>query len=103
MQLLESLPGQETRLPRRMDTRYNGVHVYDRQTLIEYGNHAPANVHDDLWKKLRNLGLLQRPDPESSASPNAGGQERSRRKRCARQRKCSKRLGVRARLKTNPS
>ncbi|KAK3563895.1 hypothetical protein QTP86_004830 [Hemibagrus guttatus] len=61
-----------------MDTRYNGVHVYDHQTLLEFGNHAPANVHDELWKSLRDLGLLRRPGPESSVSPNAGGQERSR-------------------------
>ncbi|KAK3542272.1 hypothetical protein QTP86_021989 [Hemibagrus guttatus] len=56
-----------------MDTRYNGVHVYDRQTLLVLGNHAPANVHDELRKSHRGLGLLRRPDPESSASPNAGG------------------------------
>ncbi|KAK3536811.1 hypothetical protein QTP86_025588 [Hemibagrus guttatus] len=91
------------RLPWHMDTRYNGVHVYDRQTLLELGNHAPANVHDELWKNLRNLGLLRRPGPESSASPDAGGQERSRQKQCTRKRKRGKRAGVRARLKTNPS
>ncbi|KAK3541394.1 hypothetical protein QTP86_024589, partial [Hemibagrus guttatus] len=67
-------------------------------TLLELGNHAPANVHDELRKSIRDLGLLQRPGPESSASPDAGGRERSRRKRWRR-----KRAGVRARLKTNPS
>ncbi|KAK3516522.1 hypothetical protein QTP70_019906 [Hemibagrus guttatus] len=64
---------RSARLPQRMDTRYNGVHVYDRQTLLVLGNHAPANVHDELRKSHRGLGLLRRPDPESSASPNAGG------------------------------
>ncbi|KAK3561861.1 hypothetical protein QTP86_017474, partial [Hemibagrus guttatus] len=90
-----------TRPPRHMDTRYNGVGVYDRQTLLELGNHAPANMHDELRKSLRHLGLLRRPGPESSASPDASGWERSRRKRWKWKR--GKRAGVRARLKTNPS
>ncbi|KAK3506482.1 hypothetical protein QTP70_001798 [Hemibagrus guttatus] len=86
-----------------MDTRYNGVHVYGRQTLLEFGNHAPANMHYELWKSLCNLGLLRRPGPESSASPDAGGRESSRQNRCARKLKRGKRAGVHARLKTNPS
>ncbi|KAK3528891.1 hypothetical protein QTP70_012067 [Hemibagrus guttatus] len=63
-----------------MDTRYNGVHVYDCQTLLELGNHATANTHDKLRKSLCNLGLLRRPGPEFSASPDAGGRERSQQK-----------------------
>ncbi|XP_058237744.1 uncharacterized protein LOC131347598 [Hemibagrus wyckioides] len=70
-----------SRLSRHMDTRYNGVHVYDHQTLLSYGNRAPANVHDDLRRKLRDLGLLRRPGPKPSALPDAGGQKRSRQKR----------------------
>ncbi|KAK3520766.1 hypothetical protein QTP70_032347 [Hemibagrus guttatus] len=85
-----------------MDTVDSGVHAYDRQTLIQYRNHAITNLHDDVLKKLHDLGLLRRPGLQSSASPEAGGWERGRRKRCSRKQKRGKWAGVRARLKTNP-
>ncbi|KAK3552123.1 hypothetical protein QTP86_000860 [Hemibagrus guttatus] len=86
-----------------MDTEDSGVHAYNRKTLLQYSNHATTNLHDDLLKKLCNLGLLRRPGLQSSASPDVGGWERGHRKRCSRKRKHGKRAGVRARLKTNPS
>ncbi|XP_058270234.1 olfactory receptor 6E1-like [Hemibagrus wyckioides] len=86
-----------------MDTRYNGVHVYDHQTLLDYVNRAPDNVHDDLQEKLLDLGLLRRPGHKPLVSPDAGGQEKSRRKRYTRKWKRGNRAGVCARLKTIPS
>ncbi|KAK3550602.1 hypothetical protein QTP70_000679 [Hemibagrus guttatus] len=86
-----------------MDTVDSDVHAYDRQTLIQYRNHAITNLHDDVLKKLRDLGLLRRPGLQSSASPDAGGWERGHCKWCSRKRKRGKWAGVCARLKTNPS
>ncbi|KAK3565368.1 hypothetical protein QTP86_007114 [Hemibagrus guttatus] len=93
----------KTQIPKFMDTVDSGVHAYDRQTLIRYRNHAITNLHDDVLKKICDLGLLRRPGLQTSASPDAGGWERGRRKRCSRKRKRGKRAGVRARLKINPS
>ncbi|KAK3541003.1 hypothetical protein QTP86_009520 [Hemibagrus guttatus] len=73
-----------------MDTKDSGAHAYDLQTLLQYSNHATTNLHDDVLKKLRDLGLLRRPGLQSSASPDAGGQERGHRKRCSGKQKRGK-------------
>ncbi|KAK3561458.1 hypothetical protein QTP86_002817 [Hemibagrus guttatus] len=52
---------------------------------------------------LLHINLLRRPGLQSSASFDAGGRERGRRKRCSRKQKRRKRAGVCASLKTNPS
>lgn len=75
-----------------MDSRNSGVHVYDFQTLLHYSNHATTNLYDDVLEKLCDLGLLQRL-----------GLEKGRQKWCSRKRKLSKRGGIHAKLKTNPS
>ncbi|KAK2912264.1 hypothetical protein Q8A73_006377 [Channa argus] len=90
-----------------MDTTVSCVHVYGRQTLLRHRVHTYNNLHEEVIGNLRDLGLLrpqrQRPGPQPSVSPDAGGQVRGRRKRCSRKRKRSKRAGVRARLNANPS
>ncbi|KAK3551104.1 hypothetical protein QTP70_013025 [Hemibagrus guttatus] len=82
---------KSSQIPKCMDTVDSGVHAYNRQTLIQYRNHAITNLHDDVLKKLCDLGLLRRPGLQSSTSPNVGGLDRRGW------------VGVRARLKTNPS
>ncbi|XP_034157898.2 uncharacterized protein LOC113536973 [Pangasianodon hypophthalmus] len=77
--------------------------VYHRQTLTSFRNNTTAVLHDDLLEKLRDISLLRGPGLQPSASPDAGGRGRGRRKRCMRKQKRGKRAGVRARLKTNPS
>ncbi|KAK3560578.1 hypothetical protein QTP86_010916 [Hemibagrus guttatus] len=94
---------QFTQIPKCMDTVDSGVHAYNHQSLIQYRNHAITNLHDDVLKKLCDLGLLRRPGLQSSVFPDAGGRERGCRKRCSGKQKRRKRAGVCARLKTNPS
>ncbi|KAK2905569.1 hypothetical protein Q8A73_009512 [Channa argus] len=76
-------------------------------TASRHRNHAYNNLHEEVIGNLRDLGLLrprpQRPGPQPSVSPDAGGQVRGRRKRCSRKRKRGKQAGVRARLNANPS
>ncbi|KAK3549649.1 hypothetical protein QTP86_005389 [Hemibagrus guttatus] len=59
-----------------MDTEDSGVHAYDRQTLLQYSNHATTNLHDVL-KKLCYIGLLRRPglSPRHRLMPVAGRED----------------------------
>ncbi|KAK3549100.1 hypothetical protein QTP70_031895 [Hemibagrus guttatus] len=84
-------------------TEDSGVHAYDHQTLLQYSNHATTNLHDDVLKKIKDLGLLQRLGLQSLALLDACGRERGHRKWCLRKQKRGKRASVRARLKINPS
>lgn len=86
-----------------MDIDATGIRVLHRQTLLQLNDNTTATLQDDLLEKLRDLGVLRTPGLQPSASSDAGGRGRGRRKRCARKQKRGKRAGVRARLKTNPS